>query len=230
MLYHFFGLQGGGKSWFAVVLAYYDFFLKSNYQVFTNFYTSFGGIISIKKLLNFEYNKCVLIIDEAYGVADAHQTSKANDYISEVIHQSRKRKVEVFFITQLQSDLYTRIRNSAHRRIECANLGSEEKPILSYIVTDNKDNLLNSFYFDTIDVRSAYHLYNTEEPIMPMHLNPELTFEKVMEIYNDCTSKKTFETLLNDENKFITKDVAGSVYELLKNGKEERARGVLKIK
>ncbi len=229
MLWHFYGLQGGGKSWGAVVFAQ-DFHIKKGYKVFANFYIEFGEPLSIKRLMDYGYDNCVIIVDEAYGVADSHTTNKANDNISEVSMQSRKKHVEVLWITQLQGDLYKRIRESAHRKVECINTGTEETPILNYIVKDAHDTVIDIRRFDTETVRSAYHLFNTEEKIMPTHLNPELTKEKVLEIKKACNSRRTFIVLLNDENKFITKEIAGAVYDLLDNGEEIRAWNLIKLK
>lgn len=230
MLWHFFGLQGGGKSWGVSVWAE-DMHIKKGYKVYANFWLEFGKIISIRDLMDFKYDNCVIILDEAYGVADSHQTSKANDNLSEVIHQSRKKRVEVFFATQLEGDLYKRIRTSAHRKVLCENLGTEEVPILRFIITNQHNRLVeNPKIFDTVTVRGAYHLYNTDEVIMPMHLNPEFTFDWIKEIYGDCETKKTFSTLLNDENKFITRDIGDAVYDLMKAEKYDRVKRLLKLK
>lgn len=230
VLWHFFGLQGGGKSVGITVFAE-DMHIKKGYKVYANFWLEFGKIISIRDLMDFKYSNCVIILDEAYGVADSHQTSKANDNVAEVIHQSRKKNVEVFFATQLEGDLYKRIRISAHRKVLCENIGTEEIPILKYTITNQYDRLIrNPLIFDTLMVKSTYHLFNTNEVIMPMHLNPEFSFDWIKEIYGDCGTKKTFSTLLNDENKFITRDIGDAVYDLMKAEKYNRVKRLLKLK
>jgi hypothetical protein len=240
MLWHFHGLQGGGKSWGMCVIAD-DMQRIKGYKVFANFWIEIGEPISIKRLLNYEYNKCVLLLDEAYGVGDSHTNNPVNTYLSEVIHQSRKRECEVFFGTQLLGDLYKRIRESAHRRIECINTGTEKEPELNYFIRNNYDQMIkhpfehnpkigNPLYFDTETVRSAYHLFNSDEKIMPMHMNPELTFEKVLEIKEDSPNAKTFITLMKAENPFMDKETYGACYALLKEGKDKRVKGLLKLK
>jgi hypothetical protein len=222
-------LQGGGKS-VGVTIFSYDIYVKKKYNIFANFWLSFGKLISIKDLLDFKYSNCVIILDEAYGVADSHQTSKANDNLAEVIHQSRKKKVEVFFSTQLEGDLYKRVRTSAHRKVLCENLKTEEEPILRYTIMNQNDEVLRRIVLNTELVRKSYPLFNTDEVIMPMHLNPELTYDEVLNIFNDASSKKGFATMLNEENKFIVKDIGEAVYEAIKNERHDRARRLLKLK
>ena len=230
MLWHWFGLQGGGKSWGAVVFAY-DFLIYKKYKVYANFYTEFGEILDISKFMNYEYKNCVLIFDEAYGIADAHNPTKADSIVSEVTMQTRKKHIEGFWLTQLQGDLYTRIRNNAHRRVECINSGTDEEPILNYLIRDNHDKLIyNPIQFDTQTVRSAYHLYNTEETIAPMRLNPNITRDKVIEIFNDSSNKKSFEVQMKAENPFFIKDLCDTAYDLIKQDKNDKAFRLLKIK
>lgn len=229
MLWHFYGLQGSGKS-VGLVIWSQDFHIKKGYKIYANFWLKFGNIISIKDLMDFKYEKCVIILDEAYGVADSHQVSKANDSLAEVIHQSRKRDVEAFFATQLDTDLYKRIRLSAHRRVLCENLGTEEKPILAYTVTNQYEGLIKRLVFKTKSIEATYPLFNTDETIMPMHLNPEMTFNKVLEIYNDVTNKKSFEVLMKEENKFFIKDICDTAYDLIKQSKYDKAMKLLKMK
>ena len=237
MLWHFHGLQGGGKSWGMCIFAEdmqvhpEKYEIEGKYEIFANFYIEIGKPISIKKLLNYEYNKAILLIDEAYGIADSHSNNPVNNYVSEVVHQSRKKEVEVFFGTQLLTDLYKRVRESAHRRVECINTGTNKEPILNYFIRDNHDNLIGKpKRFKTEVVKSAYHLFNSDEKIMPMHMNPELSKEKVLEIKNDCSNAKTFITLMKAENPFMDKETYGACYTLLKDGKESRVWELLKIK
>lgn len=228
MLWHFYGLQGSGKSWGIVVFAQ-DLCIKKQRKVYANFWVEFGELIDIGKLLDFKYSDCVILLDETYGLADAHETSKANTNISEVMHQSRKKDVDVFFATQLQGDLYTRIRNSAHRKVLCINNGVEEEPILRYYIMNQYDELLNALEFDTETVRSAYHLFNTNEVIMPMHLHSGMTFENITKIYDDCPTKKSFVTALSDENKFIAKVLCEAIYDFMKVEKYDRVKRLLRV-
>jgi hypothetical protein len=228
MLWHFYGPQGSGKSWGITVFAQ-DFYIKEDRKIYANFWIGFGELIDTDKLMDFKYNDCVIILDEAYGIADSHKKSIANDNITEVIHQSRKRKVEVFFATQLKGDLYNRIRDSAHRKVLCQNLGSEKEPILRYYITDQYDQFIDALEFDTETVRSAYDLFNTEEIIMPMHLHSGMTFENITKIYEDCPTKKSFVTALSDENKFIAKVTCEAIYDFMKVEKYDRVKRLLRV-
>ena len=228
MLYHWFGLQGSGKSWGIVVFAQ-DLFIKKSRKVYANFWVEFGELIDMNELLNFKYNNCVILLDEAYGLADSHKVSKVNDNVSEVIHQSRKRDVDVFFATQLQGDLYTRVRNSAHRKVLCVNNGTELEPVLRYYIMNEYEEILNIIEFDTETVKSAYHLYNTDEVIMPMYLHSGMTLENITKIYNDCPTKKSFVTTLSDENKFIAKVLCEAIYDFMKVENYDRVKKLLRI-
>ena len=228
MLWHFFGLQGGGKSVGLVVWSH-DFHIKKQYKVYANFWLKFGEIISIKDLMDFKYNHCVVILDEAYGVADSHQTSKANDSLSEVIHQSRKRDAEVFFATQLDTDLYKRIRTSAHRKVLCENRGTEKKPLLLYTVRDQYERLIKRVLLKTSTVEKTYPLFNTDETIMPMHLNPDITRDRILDMYNDSSDKNTFYMLMRNDNPFFTRDTCNAGYNLIKVDKVDRAMNLFKV-
>ena len=228
MLYHFYGLQASGKSWGIVIFAQ-DLFIKKKRKVYANFWVEFGELIDMSKLLDFKYDDCEILLDEAYGLADSHKVSKVNDNISEVIHQSRKRSVDVFFATQLQGDLYTRVRNSAHRKVLCMNMNTEEEPVLRYYIMNQYDELLNILEFDTETVRSGYHLYDTEEIIMPMYLHSGMTLENITKIYNDCPTKKSFVTALSDENKFIAKVLCEAIYDFMKVEKYDRVKKLLRV-
>jgi hypothetical protein len=228
VLHHFYGLQGSGKSWGIVVFAQ-DLHIKKKRKVYANFWIEFGELIDMSELLNFKYNDCVILLDETYGLADSHKTSKVNDNIAEVIHQSRKRDVDVFFATQLQGDLYKRVRDSAHRKVLCINNGTEEEPVLVYYVMNQYEEILNVIGFDTDIVKSAYHLYDTNEVIMPMYLHSGMTLENITKIYEDCPTKKSFVTALSDENKFIAKVLCEAIYDFMKVGKYDRVKKLLRV-
>lgn len=228
MLYHFYGLQGSGKSWGVVVFSQ-DLYIKKKMKVYANFWIEFGELVDMSKLFDFKYNNCIIIIDEAYGVADSHRASNANTNISEVILQSRKRDVHVFFATQLEGDLYTRVRHSANRKILCENLGNDEEPILRYIIKDQYDEPITGIQFDTETVKSAYHLYNTNEIIMPMHLHSGMNFENIQKIFDECPTKKSFVTVLSDENKFIAKITCEAIYDFMKIEGYDRVKRLLRV-
>jgi hypothetical protein len=228
MLWHFYGLQGSGKSWGVSVFAE-DFHIKEGLNVYANYQLEFGQLIDTKKLFDFQYNNCVLILDEAYGIADSHRKSNADDNISWVILQSRHRHVEVFFATQNKGDLYKRVREQAHRKVLCENLGSDKHPILRYHITDQYDNFICNLEFDEETVKLAYHLFNTDETIMPMYLNTGCTFENIEAIYRDSKTKKTFATLLCKENQYITGDIALAIYDLMEDEKYDRVKQLLKV-
>lgn len=230
MLWHFYGLQGGGKSVGAVMFAKrkHD---REGYKVYTNFSCTFADPISVKALMSYGYENAVLVLDEAYGIADSHSSNSANDHISEVMHQSRKRHVEVLWITQLKGDLYKRIRESAHRRVKCVNKGTDKNPICIYFTYNQEGRLIRQpMMYRLKQLLPYFSMYNSDEKIMPMHMSPELTQKKVLEIYGDSPNCKSFVAMLREENQFIVKDIAESVYALLKAGKNERAFELIKVK
>jgi hypothetical protein len=227
MLWHIFGPMGSGKSWIAVVLAE-DFNIKEGRKIYANFNIVFGELIDMEKFLNFEYENCFVIWDEAYGVADSHAHTKSNDLISTVVLQSRKRDVEIVFVTQNQGDLYKRIRDLPERRIICENIGTKQDPILRYLILDNTGMPIEALEFDTETVKGAYHLYNSFETIMPMQLNTGTFFEEVDELFNDVKKKKPFELLLNRKNPYITREMCGVIYDLMEMEKYDRVKKILK--
>lgn len=227
MLWHFYGLQGGGKSWGVVVFAE-DFHIKDNLKVFANFKIKFGELIDMEKLLNFQYSDCVIILDEAYGIADSHSHTKSNDLISTVILQSRKRRVEVFFATQNEGDLYKRVREQAERKVFCQNMGTKKEPILRYMVFDAYGSPIDVLQFDTETVKSAYHLFDTYETIMPMQLNTGTVLDEVKQLFQDVPKKKAFSILLNKKNPYIIRDIAETIYDCLELQQYDKVEKLLK--
>lgn len=227
MLWHITGVQGSGKSWIGIILAE-DYHIKEGRKVFANIFVKFGEYLDIHKLLNYEYENCIIILDEAYGIADSHSRIKANDLVSEVVMQSRKRDVEVFFITQNEGDLYKRVREQAERKILCQNIGSEKEPVLRYFITDIYGNVIDSLEFDTETVKSAYHLFDSYEKIMPVHLNSGTSFDEVLELFNDVPKKKSFCVLLNKKNPYLIRDITETIFDLMELEKYDRVKKLLK--
>jgi hypothetical protein len=227
MLYHFFGLQGSGKSVGSVIFAQ-DKLIHEGKKIYSNFKITFGEYIDIKKFMGFQYNNCVVILDEAYGIADSHIKSKTDEIMSWVILQSRKRDVDVFMVTQNEGDLYKRIRGSAHKKVLCKNFGTKELPILNYTIYDVTDNNISIIEFDNEILREVYPLFNTKEIIMPLYLNTGCTFENVEETFKDSTTKKTFITLLTKENGYLTDDIASAIFDLMKDENYDRVKKLLK--
>ncbi len=123
MIYGCFGNVGSGKTVFAVRLAY-KAFLKG-YTVMSNVKLRFDHEpVNLEKLLKFDINKCVLLLDEAYGFGLESRVSSSlvNRALSYFVLQSRKRGVHIIYTSQFYSALDKRIRLLTNRKILCQKI------------------------------------------------------------------------------------------------------------
>jgi hypothetical protein len=77
--------------------------------------------------------------------------------------------------------------------------------------------------------KKIFPLYDTNEVIMPMDLNDEITsIEHLKNVLVECPNMSSFVALIRIENPYITKENVEALYSLLKAGKDGLAEKLLR--
>jgi len=159
MLIGIFGDFGKGKTLLLV------FFLK--YLEYTNKFANFRvnipniKTLSLNELLSMNYEqKSLVCIDELYLEMDSRRSMrKRNIDISHIVFQSRKRKVDIIYASQLRSSIDLRIRDLTNFNIIA--LGKDSDDNFHYYILEND----SEFIIPNFIVKELYSLYNTYEII-----------------------------------------------------------------
>jgi len=162
MLIGVFGDFGSGKTLLLV------FFLKflSYPNKFANFKVKIPDTksLSLNELLNMNYEEKTLVcIDELYLEMDSRRSmNKRNIDISHIIFQSRKRKVDIIYASQLRSSVDLRIRDLTNYNILA--LGKDDNENFHYYIEENDSQFIIPNYI----AKSLYQLYDTYEIVQEL--------------------------------------------------------------
>lgn len=228
------GPPRSGKTLLAVGLAHDDYLEGFEVKSVT-MNTTFSETISPLKLINFDesIDKCVLLIDEIYGILDARRSMGVNADMSYFFFQCGKYDIKVIATAQILS--------TVDKRIADANIVSE---IIEARKILNPDKTVNHFHyrakspyneyeFDLManDAKPIYKLYNTKQVIMPLYVTGRdvCDFEDVLAVFREAPTKKSFEGEIKSLNPYVTGDQISSCYDWLKAGKKDKAKKALNI-
>jgi hypothetical protein len=132
MLIGIFGNIGTGKTLLLV------FFLKylSHKHKYANFTTKIENVkpITLEQLLEYDFpnEKTLIAIDEAYVVLDSRLAmKKQNVILTHLIFQSRKRKIDIIYASQLKTSVDVRLRNLTN--INILALGKDDDGFHYYV-------------------------------------------------------------------------------------------------
>ncbi len=104
--------------------------------------------------------KSLVCIDELYLEMDSRRSMrKKNIDISHIIFQSRKRKVDIIYASQLRSSIDLRIRDLTNYNIIA--LGKDENENFHYYILEND----SEFIIPNHVAKELYQIYNTYEII-----------------------------------------------------------------
>jgi SpoVK/Ycf46/Vps4 family AAA+-type ATPase len=221
----FIGLLGSGKTLGAVAFAK-ELKEKEGLKVLANCHIAFGELVNPIDLIQFELNKCVLIIDEAYTVLDSRTNTKAGQLLGYFLKQSRKRDVWVFYTSQRLMDVDIRLRQITNRIIYCEK--SDEEKAFSYTIIEGRE-IIDTKLLTFKQAEKIYVLYDTRELIMPMGVEDNITnMDHLKQLIEDCSNQQTFVTVVRKENPFIEPDTAKALYTLLKAGKFVLAESLIR--
>lgn len=161
------GDRGDGKTLSIVAIAY--IYSEMGYNIYANF--TLKGIdftrITFQDLADFpEYLKDGLVLlDEGHIGADAYQVFNSRvQNITKFATQTRKRRLTVFFTTQVLTQVARRLRNMTNYICECNK--TNIKGVVKVNIYD-KNKIGNGGFIKsiTIDGRQFYDFYDTNEII-----------------------------------------------------------------
>jgi len=120
------GRRGSGKSLFGVKLA--DDYHKSGITIFSNYNMTIPHHdIDFNELASFpEYlHDCVIFMDEMHIGSDAYDFWKQRvKNITDFITQIRKRRITLYYMTQVWKQVAKRLRDQTDYIFQCSNLQS----------------------------------------------------------------------------------------------------------
>jgi len=157
------GLTGSGKTSMSVMLAWRAY--RQGRKVYANFKLNFPfEHISLTKLLKFQLENCVIVLDEGYRYMDSHHKSALTTLISYFVNQSRKRHVDFVTNSQRAINIHPQIRDLAHVRIYCEGLGHPDHPThLRYTFYEVPSGRVTQQTFATAKLQKLFSLYNPDE-------------------------------------------------------------------
>jgi SpoVK/Ycf46/Vps4 family AAA+-type ATPase len=227
-----YGIQGTGKSLFAVGLMFLPYLAgipcySNMHSCVLSKYTSPTELIKFTEE-DFELRNCVFLTDEADTVMDSRSSgSKANKIYSYYFKQARKQNVFWITTTQLESALELRLRNLSEYRIKCDKVNDM---FVFEIWRQYGDHPINVLIWNENDVLPVLgKLYDTNEVITPLSLDTRnIDWQLVKTYYAKANqSSRAFTHLVASEYPQFTKEAVMASFDLLKNGEDDLARKVL---
>lgn len=198
------GSYGSGKTTFAVVMA-----TKSKYPIYTNM-TNLKlpdtHFLTPETLIELNEGS-LIILDEAYAWLESRLSGgrEINQYLSYILFQSRKRKMDFILTDQLITTVDVRFRMLTDYHVLCERVGDKGFQYRIIKMNRYKQSTVNDLFLPWNMAEKIFPLYNTWEKIDPI--------DKEM-IYKVSTDKTKFLTEINkhaddimkltDETKKIT--------------------------
>lgn len=161
------GRRGQGKSLLGVKLA--DDYDKAGITIYTNINMSIPHFtIDFTELASFpEYlHDCVIIIDEVHVGTDAYDFFKSRvRNITDFVTQIRKRRITMYYMTQVWKQPAKRLRNQTDYIFECNKLEYVNKFRVDMFdrFQIEPDDYLGSFIYDG---SKYYNMFDTNQLIM----------------------------------------------------------------
>jgi hypothetical protein len=148
-------------------------------------------LLDLGQLLHLPYNKCKVVLDEAYSYLESRVSmSKLNLYMSYILFQSRKRGIDFIITAQLSSSIDNRFIDLADCIIGC----KQKKDGFYYYIGNGR-----SISVMKIPIKKAERIwehYDTSQVIMPQNI-------KELETQIDIMDKKVLKKRLDElEKKF----------------------------
>lgn len=165
MLGGVFGGLGSGKTLFLVYLAYKN----PDIPVFANFRINLKNceLIEPKDLIGMEYEKALILLDEAYTWLESRvSSSKLNRYVSYILFQSRKRGLDFIITAQLLSTIDIRFKDLC----DIYFYAERVREGFRYTML-SKDLRMKTFILPyKFAEKKLFGIYNTYEVVMPFDI------------------------------------------------------------
>jgi len=183
--------------------------------------------------------KTFIGMTEAYTFLDSRFSgSESNRYIGYFILQTRKKKFEFGYDAQIIGSVDLRCRAITNRVYLCNKLVKDKEKdkedidnIVGFYYEVYDDD--NTSFTETLEIEDAlkyFKMYNTEDVLLPVYLQPVQDLDKILEIFKVSPNRDTFTVLLRTNNPFMTDSKCRAVYTLLGNDDIKNVKKVLRIK
>lgn len=242
------GGLGSGKTLRMSALALEDY--NKGWKVFANYdfkdengndtleYKKINPLDLINGLFDDDLDNAVICMTEAYTFLDSRYSgSESSRYITYFILQTRKRRIRFYYDAQLIGSVDNRLRGvtnsiyQCHKLLKDRNKDHEEiDNILGFVyhvVNDDETEYYESLGID--DAQQFFNLYNTKDILLPEYLQPTISMDDLISIFNDSENRDTFVILLRNYNPYISYDKCRALYSLLKSNKITRVKDLLRI-
>ena len=221
-----FGDLGSGKTLLSSILGIYSH--NKGKKVYANYDLNGAEKINPIDLLNFELENCVLILDEANTILDSRINSNSNRLIGYFVLQSRHRKVDIYYTSQIAGSVDLRMRLVTSRPIYAQRVeGGFEYKIYKNIELEESV----TFILPLSKATPFFKLYDTYEIIYPIDIyaGENIDLVEIKNIFGEAPNKKSFVVTLRSSNPFISGDMCATIYDYLKMGKENVVKRILKL-
>jgi hypothetical protein len=231
MLYNIIGNVRSGKTLLATILAS----RVKDRPVYANYHINIPNWKPVQLEDIFNYNNCLLILDEAYAWLEARLSTKdLNRYLSYFLFQSGKRDTDIIITSQYAKSVDIRFRMLSHYVIACRKNDQQQR--FEYFVYPN---LAGNPFLMCISFKNAekyFPLYDTREVVYPsefdalrfkiMLADPNKKSHLLQEIL-DRARNQIKKITVNEVRVFLIRNkyptsITNDVYALLKQSGESR--------
>jgi hypothetical protein len=188
------GDMGSGKSLFCAFMGWCDW-KKDKREVYANYWLSYPhkvlDLTEIENLLNHQFSKATTyIVDEAHIFMDSRASmSLQNRFLSYLLLETRKLKVDWYYTTQYFLQVDVRLRNATDFRISCHKIKPKVEgalPRFVYCVYQKReiDGVLGFYHvkdFELVGLPEKFALFDTNELINPFKSNKAVSHKAVSE-------------------------------------------------
>lgn len=151
--------MGSGKT-----LLTTDMALTSKKPVIANYDIESDNVypLELGELLHLPYDRCLLILDEAYAYLESRVSmSKLNRYMSYILFQSRKRGIDIVITAQLSGTIDNRFLDLADMFVVC----KQTKEGFLYAFSNGRATTIKKMSFSKAS--QIWNKYDTTQVIMP---------------------------------------------------------------
>lgn len=165
------GDVGSGKTLIATCMAADDE-MENDRPIYSNYKLNLTNYIELfpETLNTLEDKSSLILIDEAYIWLESRTSGKEiNRYLTYILFQLRKRKLDIILTNQLLETIDTRFRQMRNFQIECERIGPKDDPIaFKYLIGEVNTKRRKKPKTLTMPVsvaRKIYPLFDTHERI-----------------------------------------------------------------